>query len=110
MGWVLGRLREADTSTRAGWNFTGEMDEFLITSSEKYTDSTFTLPSSPYNRTELYAQDSGDNHTKLSPHNSDGEWEYYSENKITGKKVRINMEKMIRKLEEITGETFIKNE
>ena len=51
-----------------------------------------------------------DNHTKLSPHNAAGEWEYYSENKTTGKKVRINMEKMIRKLEEVTGETFIEDE
>ena len=32
---------------------------------------------------------------------------YYSENSITGKRFKVNMEKMIRKLEEITGEDFI---
>ena len=47
---------------------------------------------------------------KISPHNQAGEWEYYSVNKSTGKTVRINMEKMIRKLEQITGESFIENE
>ena len=55
---------------------------------------------------EMYAQDSANNFTKISPHNADGEWEFYSRNTSTGKTVRVNMEKMIRKLEQITGETF----
>ena len=46
----------------------------------------------------------------LGPHNSDGEWEFYSRNTKTGKVLRINMERMIRKLEEFTGETFIQHE
>ncbi len=57
--------------------------------------------------THLYAMDSDGNQTKLSPHNQSGEWEYYCKNIKTGKQIKINMEKMIRKLEEITGETFI---
>ena len=57
--------------------------------------------------TEIYVQDSAGNNTKLSPHNEEGEWEYYSYNKRTGKSIRINMEKMIRTLEAITGEKFI---
>ena len=44
--------------------------------------------------------------TKISPHNEDAEWIYYSENVKTGKRVKVNMEKMIRRLEQITGETF----
>ena len=44
---------------------------------------------------------------QISPHNAEGEWTYYSENSITGKRFKVNMEKMIRKLEEITGENFI---
>lgn len=55
----------------------------------------------------LYAMDSDGNETKISPHNQEGEWEYYCKNNKTGKTIRINMEKMIRKLEEITGEKFI---
>ena len=57
--------------------------------------------------THLYAMDSDGNETKISPQNQEGEWEYYCRNKKTGKHIKINMEKMIRKLEEITGETFI---
>jgi hypothetical protein len=55
----------------------------------------------------VYAADDAGNETKISPHNEEGEWEYYSKNTKTGKIVRINMEKMIRKLEEFTGESFI---
>ena len=59
---------------------------------------------------EVYVRDEAGNVTKISPHNDAGEWEYYSVNKNTGKKVRVNMERMIRRLEEITGETFIESE
>lgn len=57
--------------------------------------------------THVYVQDSDGNQTKISPHNEQGEWEYYCRNTKTGKHIKINMEKMIRKLEEITGESFI---
>ena len=56
---------------------------------------------------ELFVRDEAGNVTQISPHNSEGEWTYYSENNITGKRFKVNMEKMIRKLEEITGENFI---
>ena len=56
---------------------------------------------------EMFVRDSDGNVTKISPHNSKGEWEYFSRNTETGKVVRVNMEKMIRKLEEITGESFM---
>lgn len=57
--------------------------------------------------TRLYAMDSGGNITQISPHNDDGDWVFVSTNVRSGKLVRINMTKMIRKLEEITGESFI---
>jgi len=55
---------------------------------------------------ELFVKDGAGNITQISPHNEDAEWIYYSENVRTGKRVKVNMEKMIRRLEEITGETF----
>ena len=58
---------------------------------------------------EVYVRDEAGNVTKLSPHNRQGNWEYFSRNVITGKVVRIDMEKMVRKLEELTGERFIEN-
>ena len=59
---------------------------------------------------DMYVKDAGGNQTKISPHDEHGEWEYFSKNTKTGKVVRIRMEKMIRKLEELTGETFIEEE
>jgi len=60
--------------------------------------------------TEIHVIDKAGNETKMSSHNVDDEWEYYSKNVKTGKVLRINMEKMIRKLEEVTGEKFIEEE
>ena len=56
---------------------------------------------------EIFVQDSDGNVTQISPHNPEGEWHYFSRNTRTGKVVRVNMEKMIRRLEEITGESFM---
>ena len=55
---------------------------------------------------EMFVKDASGNVTQISPHNDQGEWEYFSRNTETGKTVKVNMEKMIRKLEQITGETF----
>ena len=56
---------------------------------------------------ELFVRDEAGNVTQISPHNTEGEWTYYSENNITGKRFKVNMEKMIRRLEQIAGENFI---
>jgi hypothetical protein len=58
---------------------------------------------------EVYVRDEAGNVTKISPHNEQGEWEYYSRNTKTGKVVRVNMEEMIRDIEKLTGKTYIKN-
>lgn len=56
---------------------------------------------------EMFAIDENGNATQLSPHNEKGEWQFYSKNTKTGRVMKVNMEKMIRKLEELTGENFI---
>ena len=58
---------------------------------------------------EMFVQDEAGNVTKISPHNEEGEWEYYSRNTKTGKTVRVNMEEMIRDIEKLTGKSYIKN-
>ena len=58
---------------------------------------------------EMFVQDEAGNVTKISPHNEQGEWEYYSRNTKTGKTVRVNMEEMIRDIEKLTGKSYIKN-
>ena len=59
---------------------------------------------------EVYVRDEAGNVTKISPHNAQGEWEYYSRNTRTGKTVRVNMEELIRDLEQLTGKTYIKDQ
>lgn len=56
---------------------------------------------------ELWAIDGSGNTTQLSPHNVDGEWIFYSRNVKTGRTVQINMEKVIRKIEQLTDEKFL---
>ena len=63
---------------------------------------------------ELKVRDEAGNVTTLSPHNfslterSDPmAWAYYSRNEFAGKELNVDMMRVIRKLEELTGETFI---
>ncbi len=56
----------------------------------------------------LYAQDSFGNQTILSPHDPEtGEWVFYSKNIKTGKVVRVDMEKLVKAVEKLTGEKFM---
>ena len=65
-------------------------------------DDTFPLT------TEMWVMDEDGNSTKISPHDSvTGEWIFYSKNVKTGRVVRVNMEKLVRKIEELTGEKFL---
>ena len=56
---------------------------------------------------ELFAVDENSNSTQISPHDPvTGEWVFYSKNIKTGRVVRVNMEKLAKKVEELTGEKF----
>ena len=56
----------------------------------------------------LYAQDSSGFNTILSPHDPEtGEWIFYSKNTNNGKVVRVNMEKLVKAVEKLTGENFM---
>jgi hypothetical protein len=56
---------------------------------------------------EMYVQDGAGNQTPISPHNKAGEWEFFSRNVKTGREVRINMERLIKAVEALTGEKFM---
>ena len=92
------------------WEFTAPVALVASSDPSTETDTAHIYAKDDAASAEVYVRDEAGNVTKISPHNAQGEWEYYSVNKNTGKTVRVNMEKMIRKLEEITGETFIENE
>jgi hypothetical protein len=56
----------------------------------------------------LYATDKNGNITQFSPHDPEtGEWIYYSKNTKTGVVKRVNMEKLVKAVERLTGETFM---
>ena len=58
--------------------------------------------------TETWTIDAAGNTTQLSPHDPEtGEWIFYSKNVKTGRVVRVDMERMVRKIEELTGESFM---
>ena len=57
---------------------------------------------------ELWVKDGAGNTTQISPHDPEtGEWIFYSKNIKTGRVVRINMEKLVKAVEELTGESFM---
>jgi hypothetical protein len=57
---------------------------------------------------ELYAIDDNTNTTKLTSHDPEtGEWIFYSKSMKTGRVVRVDMERMVKKIEELTGEKFL---
>ncbi len=57
---------------------------------------------------ELFAKDGTGNVTQISPHDPEtGEWIFYSKNVKTGKVVRVDMEKLVKAVEKITGEKFM---
>jgi hypothetical protein len=74
------------------------------------TDASHIYAKDDASSSEVYVRDEAGNITKISPHNEQGEWEYFSRNVKTGKTVRINMEEMIRDIEQLTGKTYIKDE
>jgi hypothetical protein len=57
---------------------------------------------------EIFVKDGATNVTQISPHDPvTGEWVFYSRNIKTGKTVRINMEKLVKAVEKLTGEQFM---
>ena len=73
------------------------------------TDRAFLYTKNDGGTAEVYVLDAADNDTKISPHNDNGEWEYFSKNTKTGKTVRVNMEAMVKDIEKLTGKKYIEN-
>ena len=54
---------------------------------------------------EQYVQDSSGNETLISPHlNGSDKWVFYSENQRTGRRVKVDMEKLVHLVEKLSGE------
>lgn len=60
------------------------------------------------NSGELFAKDGLGNVTQISPHDPEtGEWIFYSRNVKTGKVMRVDMERLVKAVEKLTGERFM---
>ena len=73
------------------------------------TDSAHIFAKDDSGSSEVHVRDEGGNITKISPHNEQGEWEFYSKNTKTGKTVRVNMEALVKEVENLSGKKFIEN-
>jgi len=56
---------------------------------------------------EMKVIDAAGNVTVLSPHDDDGQWIFDSRDSVTGRGLRIQMEQMMRRLDEMLGGGFI---
>jgi hypothetical protein len=57
---------------------------------------------------ELYTMDAAGNATLQTPHNDQGEWVFYSKNTVTGKVLKIDVERMLRRLNDLMGGDFVR--
>ena len=54
--------------------------------------------------TEAHVMDEAGNETLLSPHDpTTGEWIFYSRHSVTGRVLRVDMERLVKRLEEHFG-------
>lgn len=57
---------------------------------------------------ELYMMDAAGNATLQTPHDEDGNWIFYSRNTVTGRVLRIDMERMMKAINDRFGWDFVK--
>jgi len=87
----------------------GAQLEQASSASNLYVQTTTASATDYEQKAAMYVKDESGNETKISPHNAKGEWEYFSVNKLTEKTVRVNMEEMIKDIEQLTGKTYLYN-
>jgi hypothetical protein len=71
-----------------------------------------TLPTAIYNKGgEMYVQDASGNETLISPHvHGSDKWIFKSSNERTGRRIKVDMEKLVHLVEELSGETVMEEE
>ncbi len=100
-----GNIKIAGTTLRGTTEGTNHLDIFDGTSPV----GTLANGCSIYSASgELWVMDAGGTGTQLSPHDRiTGEWIFLSKNTVTGKVLKIRVEALLRKVNEMFGEKFI---
>ena len=109
-----GNLLVGGTATPA--SSTGNLCLFNNTAPSGSVSNGIVLYAEDVSTSELRVRDEAGNVTTLSPHNFDMleeksdpmAWAYYAKNVFVGKEISVDMMKVIRAVEKLTGETFIK--
>lgn len=103
----VGNTKIAGTAVRATTEGTNHLDIFDGTAPV----GTLANGISIYSESgECYIMDAAGNATLQSPHDDKGNWIFYSENTVTGRKVRVDMEKMMRRLNDLHGWNYFHEE
>ena len=102
---AVGNAKLAGTATRATTEGTNHLDIFDGTAPVGTLANGISLYSTAG---ELRVMDSGGTATLLSPHDDDGYWVFDSVNTQNGRGLRIDVEKMLRRLNALYGWDFIK--
>jgi len=92
------------------YSLNGYIDDVKIMNGEGLYFEDFTPPTGEMSgdTSEIYTLDELGNETQISPHNTQNEWVFQSKNRNTGRNVKVNMERMIKRLEELhPGEKFL---
>lgn len=101
----VGNIKIAGTATRGTTEGTNHLDIFNGTAPV----GTLANGASLYSESgEMKVMDSAGNATQISPHDNEGNWIYNSKNTVTGKVLKIDMEKMMKFLNSHFGTDFIK--
>jgi len=101
---AVGNFKLAGTATRATTEGTNHLDIFDGTAPVGTLANGISLYSTAG---ELRVMDAAGNATLLSPHDENNEWIFLSCNTVTGKCIRIDMERAMRVLEKLSGEKII---
>ncbi len=102
-----GNIKIAGTASRSGTTGVGHLDIFNGTDPAGTLTNGISIYSSAG---ECYIMDAAGNTTLQSPHDENGEWVFYSKNTVTGKVLRVKMERLIRLLNKKCGGGFIEEE
>lgn len=98
---VFGSMQIGGTGVRAGSAGTNRLDIFDGTAPSSILTGGISLYSTAG---ELRVMDAAGNATLLSPHDHSSHWVFESRNTLTGKRVRIEVEQLLRRLNDLIGE------
>lgn len=102
--YLAGNLKMGGTAVRGTTEGTVHLDLFDGTAPV----GTLTNGVSLYSEGgECKVMDAGGNATQLSPHNAAGEWVYFCQNTVTGRTLKVDMERLVKDMDKALGGGYV---